>query len=163
MRLTEMNSLYFLYVLVVKTMEYRGAPDVRFIPFLVMTLLLHPLVNSVLDIFLIGARRTPLEEVGSNFYTRVDIWFYVALGVTTLIVWRILDARRFGLISQTYNLYGKLGFGLRYVIILISVILSVLFSYLRSQNPWLAIAVFVCVLVTTSLMLRAIGRKRYTN
>lgn len=158
-----MNSLYFLYALTVKTMEYRGAPDVRFIPFLIITLLLHPLVNSVLDIFLIKVPRTPLEEVNSNFYTRVDLWFYIALGITALIVWRIFDARRFGIISQTFKLYGKFGFELRYVIILISVIFSVIFSYLSSQNPWLTVAVFVCVLITASLMLRAMARKRHTN
>lgn len=150
-----MKALYLIYSLTAQSLEHRGSKDLRFIPFFIIGLLFQPVMTSCLNIMVGDSVKVPIESVNANFYTRVSVWFYVALAITSLVVWLFFDRRRLDISGKFTCREDGLIFRIRYVIVLLSILFAVFLNYLSSQNSWLCLAVFSVALFITSLMIAA--------
>ena len=147
-----MNAIYFYYGFVVQVLKHRGVNDLRFTPFLLISLMLHPVINSILGV-VVSSRyeRVPIEVEDANFYTRVDIWFYLAMALTFLLVWLVLDARRVQITSRIPSLQATPLFKFRYMVIVGSCLFAVILSYLSHINSWVVIGLFAGITLIASV------------
>lgn len=151
-----MRVLYLIYSLITQTLKHRGSEDQRFGPFLIISLILQPVIFSIL-VVLLGSEhaRLPIARTASTFYTRVSPWFYAAAGITILIAWQVFDRKRYEINCRFPSLEDTDIFKLRYLYILLAIVFAGLLTYLGDKNALLCIAVFLLMLLITNNMIRS--------
>jgi hypothetical protein len=139
-----MNGLYFLYVFALQCMAALRAQDVRIVPFALMAWIIQPVVNSLITLsFFRDNLRQPIDVEYPNFYTRVDVWFYVSLAVALAFSWIVFDRRRDSLQKRFRNFQERRFSRYRFMILLSQLAFAVLLSYLSHISSWYCLLAFV--------------------
>jgi len=156
-----MVGLYFLYLIGLQSMVAMRADDVRIVPFALMGWMLHPPLNAVLGLLLQGARTgVPLDPESSNFYTRVDAWFYVAIAVTCLLSWLLFDRRRESLMNRLGDLSGTPVFRHRFLILALQLAFTIFLNRLGHRGEWHCLAAFAIAIAILSGVARFCTRQQ---
>lgn len=151
-----MVGLYFIYIISLQTMIGLRAQDVRIVPFALMVWMIQPVVNSSIGLVLPSTvGRVPLEGDYPNFFTRVDVWFYVAIVVSLLLSWLLFDRRRKTLVDRFKNLPEMPVFKFRFVILLSQLAFAIVLSNLSHRNGWYCLIAFSFGVVISSLLASA--------
>jgi hypothetical protein len=139
-----MTGLYFLYVIALQSMVALRAQDSRIVPFTLMAWIIQPVVNSFITLsFFRDNLRQPVDVEYPNFYTRVDVWFYVSLAVALAFSWIVFDRRRDSLQKRFRNFQERRIFRYRFLILLSQLAFAVLLSYLSHISAWYCLLAFV--------------------
>ena len=152
-----MYALHFIYHLTSRTLEHSGSDQARFIAFLIVAQLVHSPINAVIDLLAgAGSFTSAIEGAESTFYTRVSLSFYMAAGITAVVVWTCFDrnrkkaGRRFEWVEES-----AAAFGMRYAWIALAVIWAILLNALADRSDWVCLVVFVGTLLPLSHALTA--------
>ena len=138
-----MIGLNFLYILALQSMIALRVQDTRFVPFVLMTWMVQPIVNSVIAVSVLGGKlRQPIDPEYPNFYTRVDTWFYVSIAIAAFLCWVAFDRRRDMIQAQFPNLLTDRLFKYRFLILSSQLAFSILLSYVSHVSPWYCLIVF---------------------
>jgi hypothetical protein len=149
-------AIELMYIVVRKMQLTSSEGWPRANPFLAILLVLTQVAYAT--IYLVSpALRDGGEPVQGSALNDVSVFYYLAIGLSALTIWLILDRRRYGLDKKFQALKIPSSVGHRALIVLPNFLFAILLGFLASTSPASCIATFVAVLLLTEGFLRALG------